>query len=63
MFHHYCFVQEINTIKDHKPLVIIFQMDLAILSETKEDPVEKHQHNVCIIYKPGPNLHIGDWLL
>ena len=32
-FHHYCFVRDVNVITDHKPLVAIFEKDIATLSQ------------------------------
>ena len=31
--HHYCFARDVNVITDHKPLVVIFQKDIATLSQ------------------------------
>ena len=33
MFHHYCFSREVSMTTDHKPLVMIFQKDVVILSQ------------------------------
>ena len=36
------------------PLVAIISKDVAML--------HIYQYRVCIIYKPGPDLYIADWL-
>ena len=48
---------------DHKPLVFIFKKDLATPSQRLPCILLKiHQFKVNIIYKPGPNLYIADWV-
>ena len=62
-FHHYCFVREVSIITDHKPLVAIFKKDVAILSQCIQHILIRiQQYWVRIIYKPGPELFIADWL-
>ena len=63
-FHHYCFGREVLVITDHKLLVSIFKKDVATLSQGIQHILLKiHQYRVQIIYKPGPNIFIADWLL
>ena len=62
-FHHYCFARDIHVITDHKPLVAIFKKDVAMLSQHIQCILLKiHQHRVHILYKPGPDIFITDWL-
>ena len=62
-FHHYCFGREVLVITDHKPLVSIFKKDVAMLSQQIQYILLKiHQYRVQIIYKPGPDISIADWL-
>ena len=62
-FHHYCFAREILIITNHKPLVAIFKKDVATLSQHIQCILLKnHQYRVQIIYKPGPENFIADWL-
>ena len=63
-FHHYCFGREVLVITDHKPLVSMFKKDDATLSQCIQCMLLKiHQYRVQIIYKPGPEIFIADWLL
>ena len=63
-FHHYCFGREVLIITDHKPLVCMFKKDVATLSQCIRCILLKiHQYRVQIIYKPGPEIFIADWLL
>ena len=63
-FHHYCFGREVLVITDHKPLVLIFKKDVATLSQRIQHILLKiHQYRVQVIYKPGPDIFIADWLL
>ena len=51
-------------ITDHKPLVTMFKKDVATLSQCIQHILLKiHQYRVQIIYKPGPEIFIADWLL
>ena len=62
-FHHYCFGREVLVITDHKPLVSMFKKDVATLSQCIQCILLKiHQYRVQIIYKPGPEIFIADWL-
>ena len=62
-FHHYCFVRELSIITDHKPLAAIFKKDAAMLSQKIQQILLRiHQYRVRIIYKPGLDLFIADWL-
>ena len=48
---------------DHKPLVSIFKKDVAMLSQHIQHILLKiHQYSVQIMYKPGPDIFIADWL-
>ena len=63
-FHHYCFGREVLVITDHKLLVSIFKKDVATLSQRIQHSLLKiHQYRVQVIYKPGPDTFIADWLL
>ena len=63
-FHHYCFGREVLIITDNKLLVYMFKKDVATLSQCIElIPLKIHQYGVQIIYKPGPEIFIADWLL
>ena len=62
-FHHYCFGREVLVITDHKLLVSIFKKVVATLSQWIQHIILKiHQYMVQIIYKPGPDIFILDWL-
>ena len=62
-FHHYCFGQEVLVITDHKLLVAMFKKDMATLLQHIQCILLKiHQYRVQIIYKPGPEIFIADWL-
>ena len=61
--HHYCFAREVLVITNHKPLVAIFKKDAATLSQHIQCILLKiHQYRVQIVYKPGPEIFIVDWL-
>ena len=63
-FHHYFFCREVPVITDHKPLVSIFKKHVATLLQCIQHILQKiDQHRVQIIYKPGPEIFIADWLL
>ena len=63
-FHHYCFAREVHLITDHKPLIAILKKDVAMLSQCIQCILLKiHQYRVQILYKPGPEIFIADWLL
>ena len=62
-FHHNCFGREVPVITDHKLLVSIFKKDVATLSQQIQCILLKiHQYRVQIIYKPGPDIFIANWL-
>ena len=62
-FHYYCLGREVLVITDHKLLVSIFKKDIATLSQRIQCILLKiHQYRVQIIYKPGPDIFIADWL-
>ena len=47
----------------HILLVSIFKKDVATLSQWIQHILRKiHQYRVQIIYKPGPDIFIADWL-
>ena len=50
-------------ITDHKPLVAMFKKDVATLSQCIQCITLIHQYRVQILYKPGPEIFIADWLL
>ena len=50
-------------ITDHKPLIAMFKKDVTTLSQCIQCIMLKiHQHRVQILYKPGPEIFIADWL-
>ena len=62
-FHYYCFARNVNVITNHKPLVTIFKKDIANLSQRIQYILLSiHQYRVRILYKPGPEIFIADWL-
>ena len=62
-FHHYCFGREVLVITDHKLLISVFKKDVATLSQMIQCILLKiHQYRVQVIYKPGPDIFIADWL-
>ena len=57
------FGRELLVITDHKLLVSIFKKDVVTLSQWIQHILLKiHQFRVQIIYKPGPDIFIADWL-
>ena len=59
-FHHCCFVRKVGIIK---PLIAIFKKYVATLSQRLQKILLRiHQYRVRIIYKPGPDLFMADWL-
>ena len=63
MFHHYCFVIKISIIMNHKPLAAIFKKDVATLSQKLQCILLRiHQCRIKMLYKPGSDLFIPDWL-
>ena len=62
-FHHYCFGRNVIIFTDHKPLIAIFKKDVATLSQPIQRIMLKiYQYHLQIIYKPGPQIFIADWL-
>ena len=58
----YCFIREICIITDHRPLVAIFNKDVATLSQLLQHIIPRiHQYKLHFIYKPGQNMYIEDW--
>ena len=50
-------------ITDHKTLIAMFKKDVATLSQCIQHILLKvHHYSVQIIYKPGPDIFIADWL-
>ena len=48
---------------DYIPIVAIFKKDVTTMTLTLQCILFKvHQYNAEIRYKPGPELHIADWL-
>ena len=62
-FHHACFGREMLINMDHKLLVFMFKKDVAMLLQCIQCILLKiHQYRVQIMYKPGPDIFIADWL-
>ena len=62
-FHHYCFAKNICIITDLKPLVTIISEDVATLSQHLQCiKLSIHLYRIHIMYKPGPDLYVADWL-
>ena len=62
-FHHYCFAKKVYVITEHKPLAAMVHKHVATLSKQLQCiMLYIHQYSVCILYKPGPQLYIADWL-
>ena len=62
-FCHYCFAREVSIITYYTSLVAIFKKDVATLSQRIQSILLRiHQFWVRILYKPGPDLFIADWL-
>ena len=56
-------MREVSLITDHKLLVTIFKKDVATLSQRFwQILLKNYQYRVRIIYNPGPDLFIADWL-
>ena len=61
--HHYCFAREVSIIPDHRLLIAVFKKDVAMLSHRMQlIPLRIQQYRGRIMYKPGPDLPIADWL-
>ena len=62
-FNHYCSVRDVNVITNHKSLVAIFKKDIVTLSQRIQCILLRiHQYRVRILYKPGPEIFIADWV-
>ena len=62
-FHHYCFGMEVLIIMDHKLLVSMYKKFAATLLQCIQCILLKiHQYKVQIMYNPGPDIFITDWL-
>ena len=62
-FHHYCFRRQALIKTNHKPLVSMFEKDIATLLQCIQHILLKiHQYRVQIIYLYGPKIFIGYWL-
>ena len=62
-FCHYCFAREVSITTDHKLIVAIFKKDVAMLSQRIQWIILRMcQYRVRIIYKPGLDLFITNWL-
>ena len=63
MFHHYWFAHKLSVLTDYKALVAIFKKDVASLSDRQQRillPI--YQYNISLMYRPGLQLFIVDWL-
>ena len=50
-------------ITNHKILVAVFKKDVVTLSQHLQHILLRiHQYKVYILYTPGPDLYITDWL-
>ena len=62
-FHHYCFTKEVYIITYHKPLVVMVNKDVTTLSQWQQYIMLCiHQYGMHMLYKPGPDLCIVNWL-
>ena len=62
-FQCYYFGQDVSVINDHKPLVSIFQKNVAtLLARIQCTLLSLYGNNVQIMYIPDPGLHIVDCL-
>ena len=62
-FHHYCFGREVLMITDHKLLVSMFKKRCGhTVTMHPAHATKIHQYRVQIIYIPGPEIFIADWL-
>ena len=59
-FHQYCFVREICTITDHKPLVAILSKDFTIMcQQLQQIMLRMPKYSMHIIYKPQEIAGMG----
>ena len=62
-FHHYCFSREVLVITDHKLLISMFKKDVAALLQCIQHILLKiHQYRAQIIYIPGHEIFIAEWV-
>ena len=62
-FHHYSFAKEVCAITDHTALLTVASKDVIMLSQWLQDiMLHTNQYNMHILFKPGPELYIADWL-
>ena len=62
-FHYYCFAREVCIITDYMPLVAVLSKDVATLSHWLQwTMLGIHHYRVHIIFKPGLDLYITNWL-
>ena len=48
---------------ENKPLVTMISKDITTISQwLQHTMLYIHQYNMCIVYKPGPDLYTADWL-
>ena len=57
-----CFLKEVHVITDHKQLVAMISKDVAMSLHLWCIMLYINQYSVHILYKPGPELYIADWL-
>ena len=56
-------LMDVSIITNHKPLGAIFKKDVATLSQRIQHILLRiHQFQVRILYNPGPDRFIADWL-
>ena len=56
-------INEASVIKDHNLLMTIFKKHIVSLAHRLQIILQYiHQYNMRILYKPGPQLLIADWL-
>ena len=60
--HYYCLTHTVSMITDPKPLVAIFTKDVAALPRLQRILLQINQYNIRVLYKPGLQLCIVDWL-
>ena len=59
----YFFAHEVSMITDHKLLVAVYKKEVMCLSHRLKNILSCiHQHSIRILYTPGPQLFIADWL-
>ena len=62
-FHYYCYASEVSIIINHKPLGAILKKEVATLSQTLQYILLRtHQYRIRVIYMPGPELFMVNFL-